>query len=152
MIKLLCVGKVKDRHLAALIDDYVLRINRYHKLEVREVKDEPIGSDSNAVLKKEGEALLREVKDDEYLILLDLHGEMIDSLSFAKKLDSAFISHPKLTFAIGGSLGFSSAVYQRADARLKLSDLTFLHQMTRLLILEQIYRAFKINNHETYHK
>ena len=85
-------------------------------------------------------------------MLLDLHGRSIDSVSFAEKIDKLFISHPKITFVIGGSLGLSGEVRERADERIRLSDLTFLHGMTRLILLEQIYRSFKILNHETYHK
>lgn len=143
---------MKDKHLAALIADYAERISHYHKLQIIEVKDEPIISDEKAVLEKEGERLLKQISADEYVILLDLHGSGIDSLAFSDRLEKLFISHPKITFVIGGSLGLSDAVRKRADERLKLSDLTFLHQMSRLILLEQIYRSFKIINHETYHK
>ncbi|MBR4471057.1 MAG: 23S rRNA (pseudouridine(1915)-N(3))-methyltransferase RlmH [Erysipelotrichaceae bacterium] len=152
MIRLICVGKVKDKHLSALIDDYSKRINHYHRLEIVEVKDEPITSDEKSVLEKEGERVLSKISDNEYVILLDLHGKNIDSLSLADKLDRLFTSYPKICFVIGGSLGLSDQLIQRANERIKLSDLTFLHQMTRLIILEQIYRSFKILHHETYHK
>ena len=86
------------------------------------------------------------------MILLDLHGRSIDSLSLADKLDKLFIRNPRIVFVIGGSLGLDDRLRKRANESLKLSDLTFLHQMTRLILLEQIYRSFKILNHETYHK
>ena len=152
MIKILCVGKVKDRNLAALIDDYVKRIGRYHKIEVIEVKDEPITADEKAVKDKEADYLLKKIGDDDYVILIDLHGKSIDSISFAEKIDKLFNTHSRLCFVIGGSLGFGQSMIDRADERIKLSDLTFLHQMTRLILVEQIYRSFKILNHETYHK
>ncbi len=152
MIRLICVGKIKDKNLEALINDYVTKIRRYHKLEIVEVKDEPITDNETAVLEKEGERVLSKISDDEYVILLDLHGKMIDSVSLAEKIDRLFISHSKICFVIGGSLGLSDKLRKRADEKLKLSDLTFLHQMSRLIILEQIYRCFKILNHETYHK
>ena len=152
MIKLLCVGKVKDGHLAALIDDYTKRIGRYHKIEIVEVKDEAISNDEKAVMNKEAERLLSRIDREDYVILIDLHGKPIDSLSLAKKIDTLFNTHSRLCFVIAGSLGFGEAVIRRADERIKLSDLTFLHQMTRLILLEQIYRSFKILNHETYHK
>lgn len=151
MIKILCVGKVKDRHLAALIEDYRERISHYHKIEIVEVKDEKISDDRN-VLDVEAERLLSKIGSDEYVVLLDLHGSSIDSLQLAKDIDQVFLHHAKLTFVIGGSLGLGEAIRQRADRKIKLSDLTFLHQMTRLILLEQIYRSFKILNHETYHK
>ena len=152
MLKVLCVGKVKDKNLKVLIDDYLSKINHYHKLEIVEVKDESITSDENAVLNREAERLLEKIASDEYVILVDLHGKSIDSVRFAEKMDSLFVHYSKITFVIGGSLGFGEGVKKRANEAIKLSDLTFLHQMTRLILLEQIYRGFKILNHETYHK
>lgn len=152
MIKLICVGKVKDSHLKALIDDYTSKINHYHKLEVIEVKDEPIKDNDKYVLDSEAQRVLSKIDNDEYVILLDLHGKQIDSIEFSNKIDKLFVSYSKICFVIGGSLGLGKALIERANYRLKLSDMTFLHQMTRLIILEQIYRAFKILNHETYHK
>lgn len=152
MLKLICVGRVKDASLKALIDDYQKRIQKYHKLEVIEVKDEPIRDNKKEVLDIEASRIMSKIEKDDYVILLDLHGESLDSVSFAKKIDKLFVSYSKITFVIGGSLGLGEEVKKRANYRLKLSDMTFLHQMTRLIILEQIYRCFKILNHETYHK
>jgi len=152
MIKVIAIGKVKDKHLSALIDDYIKKIQRYHKIEVIEVKDEPITDNEKAVLDKEGQRALDKIDAGEYVILLDLHGKSIDSVSLAEKIDSLFNSHPKITFVIGGSLGLSEKLRERANEKIRLSDLTFLHQMTRLILLEQVYRSFKILNHETYHK
>ena len=152
MLKLICVGKVKDASLKALIDDYQKRIQKYHKLEVIEVKDEPIRENEKEVLDIEASRIMSKIDKDDYVILLDLHGEPLDSVSFPKKIDKLFVSYSKITFVIGGSLGLGEEVRKRANYRLKLSDMTFLHQMTRLIILEQIYRCFKILNHETYHK
>lgn len=152
MLKLICVGRVKDASLKALIDDYQKRIQKYHKLEITEVKDEPIRDNEKEVLDIEASRIMSKIEKDDYVILLDLHGESLDSVSFAKKIDKLFVSYSKITFVIGGSLGLGEEVKKRANYRLKLSDMTFLHQMTRLIILEQIYRCFKILNHETYHK
>ena len=152
MLKLICVGKVKDASLKALIDDYQKRIQKYHKLEVIEVKDEPIRDNGKEVLDIEAFRITSKIDKDDYVILLDLHGESLNSVSFANKIDKLFVSYSKITFVIGGSLGLGEEVRKRANYRLKLSDMTFLHQMTRLIILEQIYRCFKILNHETYHK
>lgn len=152
MIKLICVGKVKDRNLKALIDDYADRINHYHRLEVVEVKDEPINDDEKLVLNREAERVLEKISPGDYVILMDLHGRSYDSVAFAKKIDELFIRNPRICFVIGGSLGLGEALVQRANERIKLSDMTFLHQMTRLILLEQIYRSFKILNNETYHK
>lgn len=152
MIKLVCIGKIKDTNLKALIDDYTKKINRYHKIEVIEVKDEPIKDNEKYVLDTEASRVLSKIEDDEYVILLDLHGKTLDSVEFANKLDKLFISYSKITFVIGGSLGLGQELLDRANYRLKLSDMTFLHQMTRLILVEQIYRSFKILSHETYHK
>lgn len=152
MIKLVCIGKIKDSNLKTLIDDYTKKINKYHKFEVVEVKDEPIKDNEKTVLDIEASRALSKIGNDEYVILLDLHGKTIDSVEFAKKLDKLFINYSKITFVIGGSLGLGEELIKRANYRLKLSDMTFLHQMTRLILVEQIYRSFKILNNETYHK
>jgi len=152
MIKILCVGKVKDKHLQALIDDYVKKITRYHRIEIVEVRDEKITDDEKAILNREAERVLEKIDPDEYVILMDLNGKTIDSVSFAKKIDSIFVHRPKLCFVIGGSLGLGEALLKRADERIRMSDMTFLHQMCRLILLEQIYRSFKILHNETYHK
>ena len=152
MIKLICVGKIKDKALLSLINDYVGRINHYHKLDIIEVKDEPIKDNEKAVLDIEAERVLSKISNDEYVILLDLHGKEIDSVTFSKMLDKTFVTNSKIDIVIGGSLGLGQALINRANYRLKLSEMTFLHQMTRLIILEQIYRSFKILNNETYHK
>ncbi|MBR3227700.1 MAG: 23S rRNA (pseudouridine(1915)-N(3))-methyltransferase RlmH [Erysipelotrichaceae bacterium] len=152
MIKILCVGQIRDGNLKALIEDYRKKINSYQKLEIVEVKDEPIKDDPKEVLDKEAERLLSRIRNDEYVILLDLHGKSIDSLSLADKLDRLFIRCSKITFVIGGSLGLGEEIRKRADEAIKLSDLTFLHQMTRLILMEQLYRCFKILRHENYHK
>lgn len=152
MIKLICVGKIKDKNLASLINDYIKKINHYHKLEVIEVKDEPINDNEKSVLNIEAERVLDKIDKDEYVILMDLHGKSIDSVSLANKIDKLFVSYSKITFVIGGSLGLGEKLLDRANEKIKLSDLTFLHQMTRLILLEQVYRSFKILNHETYHK
>lgn len=152
MIKVLCVGKVKDKHLEALIEDYTKRISKYHKIEVVEVKDEPIRDNDEEVLNIEADRLLNKIDKNDYVILLDLHGKNIDSVSLSKKIDKLFIENAKICFVIGGSLGLGKAIRDRANEAIKLSDLTFLHQMTRLILLEQIYRSFKILHNETYHK
>lgn len=152
MIKIIGIGKIKDKHLEALIEDYTKKISRYHKIEIIEVKDEPIKDDEKTVLDVEASRALSKIKDNEYVILLDLHGKETDSISFAKHVDNLFITNSHITFVIGGSLGLGEALLKRANERLKLSEMTFLHGMTRLILVEQIYRSFKILNNETYHK
>lgn len=152
MIRIIGIGKIKDKNLATLIDDYQKKINRYHKFEIIEVKDEPIRDNEKEVLDIEASRVLKLIQDQDYVILLDLHGKEMDSVSFAEKLDKLFISKPRIVFVIGGSLGLGEELIKRSNNRLKLSEMTFLHGMTRLVLVEQIYRAFKILNNETYHK
>ena len=154
MIRIIAIGKIKDPHLDALIKQYLKQITPYHKIMIEEVKDEPLVANSSdkRIMDKEGERVLKLLKEDEYVVVLDLHGQSMDSLSFAAFIDRIFINHDKLTFVIGGSLGLADSLVKRANRRLQLSEMTFLHSMTRLILLEQIYRAFKINHHETYHK
>lgn len=152
MINVVCVGKIKDKNLSNLIDDYVKKISKYHKINLLEVKDEPINSNNKEVLDIEASRVLKLIHQDDYVILLDIHGKQMDSVEFAKELDKLFIYHSKITFVIGGSLGLGDELVKRANNRLSLSEMTFLHQMTRLILLEQIYRCFKILNNEIYHK
>ena len=158
MIKIIAVGRIKERSLQNLISEYLKRLSGYTKVQVIEVADEAIpASNSQAndqkALNIEGKRILEQIKDKEFVILLDLHGEMLDSVSLAHKLaDLQTYQNSNWSFVIGGSLGLSQEVIDRADFRWKLSDLTFPHQLTRLIIVEQIYRTYKINNNETYHK
>ena len=140
-----------------LEEEYVKRLKAFAKIEITEVKDEPnerVEREKEAVLamEKEGERALAQIKDNDFVILLDLHGSHWDSETFAKKLESWHASGSNLTFVIAGSLGPSQALVRRADVRWKLSDLTFTHLMTRVLVLEQIYRGFMIINGRKYHK
>ena len=152
MIRIIAVGKIKDSHLVSLIEDYKKKINRYHKSEIVEVRDEPIRDNEAEVLKTEGERVLKLIDNRDYVIVLDLHGKQMDSLKFARHIDELFNSNSRIVFVIGGSLGLSKELVDRANERLKLSEMTFLHSMTRLILIEQIYRAFKILGNETYHK
>lgn len=158
MIKLLVVGKIKEKALRMQIEEYEKRLRPFTKLEMIEVGDEiapQTNSDAENELVKdrEGDKLLAKIKDQEYVILLDLWGDMIDSVAFSKKLDQIqTYQSSNITFIIAGSLGPSQAVLKRSNYRWKLSDLTFTHQMTRVLVLEQIYRAFMIMNNNPYHK
>ena len=156
-INIVCVGKIKDSFNKQGIDEYKKRLSRYIKLDIIEVDDAKIKENASPkeeeiVKKEEGIRILKQVKDNEYMILLDLHGKEIDSVEFSKIIDMTSIRFSTITFVIGGSLGLSDAVIQRANYRLCLSKMTFTHQMTRVILLEQIYRSFKILNNEVYHK
>lgn len=151
-IKLICVGKIKETYLEAGIKEYVKRLSTYTKLEIIEVKDEKTTDEDRAKI-IEGNRIIEKLDNNFYNIFIDLHGEELSSekfASFTQKLIDRGIGN--LCFVIAGSLGYSNDVLKYANYRLSLSKLTFTHQMTRLLVLEQIYRVFKINNNETYHK
>ncbi len=156
-VNLICVGKSKDRSLQDLEKEYIKRLQPFTKVSVVEVRDE-----ANARTEREGEA--RRVKDEEakrvlekigpqdYVVLLDLHGREVDSVAFAKKFEGLRDSGRPLVFVIAGSLGPGEELVKRADWRWKLSDLTFTHLMTRVLVLEQLYRGCMISAGRTYHK
>ena len=157
MITLLCVGKNKEKALCQLENEYVKRIQPFSKLQVIEVKDESnvhMERDKEAELirEKEGKRILEKIRPQDFVILLDLHGKMLDSISFSNQLESWFMKSSDLVFVIAGSLGPSNDLVKRANVRWKLSDLTFTNLMTRILVLEQIYRAFMIQNGRSYHK
>ena len=144
MIKIICVGKLKENFLKDAVLEYLKRINKYHKIEIIELLD------SN--LKEEKDLILSKINTKEYNILLDINGKQLNSLEFADKIDKTFISYSNITFIIGGSDGVDDEVKDKVDYKLSFSNLTFPHQLFRVMLLEQIYRSFKINNNETYHK
>lgn len=157
-MKLITVGKLKDKALVSLVDEYVKRLKPYEKVEIIEVAD-MMAPESNSdaqneqVKKIEGERVLAKIKDNEFVILLDLWGESISSEQLAAKIEKIYTyNSSNLTFVIGGSLGLSPELVKRANFRWKLSDCTFTHQMVRVLVLEQFYRATMINRHMPYHK
>lgn len=156
MIRLICVGKLKEPALKKLIEDYARRIQPYRKLSIVELADEP-NSDkpgqNTVTIEKESSAILASIKPNEQVILLDLSGQLMRSETVATLIETNQIHGAKpLVFVIGGSLGINDAVRDRADVRWKLSDNTFPHGIVRLLVLEQIYRAYKIISNQTYHK
>ncbi len=158
MIRVIACGKIKEKWMREGIEEYSKRIQPYEKLEIIEVKDEKTNdsnseADNTRVKNIEGERLLKNIKDDDYVILLDLKGKEIDSVGLSKKIDSIHTNgKSKIDFVIGGSLGLSEDLIKRADERWRISLNTFPHQLCRIIVLEQIYRAFKILNHEPYHK
>ena len=157
-IKIYAIGKIKEQYLKDGIKEYVERIRFYSQIEIIEVSDEPIvNNPSDGDIKKaidiEGKRVLKLLKDSEYLISLDLGQKELKSEQFADFLEKKFVlGGSNISFVIGGSYGLSDELKKRANDTLSLSQMTFLHQMTRLILLEQIYRAFKINRNETYHK
>jgi 23S rRNA (pseudouridine1915-N3)-methyltransferase len=157
-ISIFSVGKLKEKYLKQGIDEYLKRLGPYAKVEVIEVADEKAPEnlsevEMEQVKDKEGERILAKISDDTYVIILAIQGKMISSGELAREMDQlATYGKSKIAFVIGGSLGLSKAVEKRADYALSFSKMTFPHQLMRLVLVEQIYRAFKINRNEPYHK
>ena len=145
MIKILCVGKIKENYLKEMIEDYEKRISKYHKIEIIEVKDEDH-------LEKERDHLLPFISPRDYVITLEILGKTMTSEELAEKIDELFLTHSTITFVIGSSLGLHEDIKKRADLALSFSKFTFPHGLFRGILLEQIYRTFKILNNESYHK
>jgi 23S rRNA (pseudouridine1915-N3)-methyltransferase len=157
-IKVYAIGKIKEQYLKMGIEEYLGRIKPYSQIEIVEVNDEPINenphpSDIKKAIDLEGQKVLKIVKPNEYLIGLDLNKKELNSVEFADFLENKLVQGgSQVSFVIGGSYGLSDALKNRCNDSISLSKMTFLHQMTRLILLEQIYRAFKIKRNETYHK
>ena len=151
MITIICVGKIKEKYMRDAIKEYSKRISKYSKLNIIEVNDFDKGTVFE-IMNKEGNDILRHIKDRDYVITMEIEGNRLSSLEFAKKIDNVFNNYSNIVFVIGGSYGLSNLVKNRSNFRLSFSDLTFPHQLFRVMLLEQIYRVFKINNNETYQK
>ena len=151
-IDILCVGKIKEDYLRAAIAEYTKRLSKYCKLNIIEVADEKtVDKQSKAldeqVKEKEGERLLKYIKDDAYKITLEINGRMLDSVEFSEYLDKLSVgSVSNIQFIIGGSLGLSQNVLKKSDMALSFSKMTFPHQLMRVILLEQIYRCYRISN------
>ncbi|MBQ9391815.1 MAG: 23S rRNA (pseudouridine(1915)-N(3))-methyltransferase RlmH [Lachnospiraceae bacterium] len=157
-IKIITVGKIKEKFYRDAILEYSKRLSSYCKLNIIEVNDEMTKENAsvnevNIVLRKEGERILKSINNNEYIIALAINGKKLDSIEFANKINDLRIhSNSNICFIIGGSLGLSDDVLKKANMKLSFSDMTFPHQLMRVILLEQIYRAFRINNNEPYHK
>ena len=151
MIKLICVGKIKEKYLMDAINEYEKRLSKYTKLRIIEVSD--INNPSkDLVLSKEKELIIKHIEEKDYVITLEIEGNMLSSKELAAKVNNIFNTNSTITFIIGGSYGIHDDIKKRSDYRLSFSKLTFPHQLFRVNLLEQIYRSFKINNNESYHK
>lgn len=151
MIKIICVGKIKEKYLKDAIEEYKKRISKYTKLEIIEVND--IDNPSiDIVLLKEKELIEKHIDTRDFVITMEIEGNMLSSIELARKIDNIFNTNSTITFVIGGSYGIHQDIKARSDYKLSFSKLTFPHQLFRVNLLEQIYRTFKINNNEAYHK
>ena len=157
-ITICCVGKIKEKFYSQAIEEYSKRLSKYCKLEIKEAADEKTpdsASDTvNRMIKeKEGDRLLSFIKDDSYVIALAIDGKMLDSVELSEKIDNLMLSGKSdIVFVIGGSLGLDKRVLDTADYKLSFSKMTFPHQLMRVILLEQIYRSFRIMKNEPYHK
>ncbi len=157
-LSIIAVGRLKEKYLKEGIAEYSKRLSRFCDLEIIEVDDEQAPESLSSaqelqLKKKEAEKIRKKIKDGSVIIALDVKGVKLDSVNFAKKLQSFFISgNSNITLIIGGSLGMDEDLLKTANLRFSMSDLTFPHQLTRLILLEQLFRCFKILNGETYHK
>ena len=157
-ITVISVGKIKEKYFTGAIEEYAKRLSRYCKLELIEVADEktPDGASEGLELQikeKEGERILQKIPDGAFVVALAIDGKMLDSEELADQMERwnvGGISH--VVFLIGGSLGLAPTVLKRADYKLSFSKMTFPHQLMRVILLEQVYRSFRIRNHEPYHK
>ena len=152
-----CVGRLREKFYAAAAEEYVKRISRFGKMEIVELPDLPEPANASdaqraQVMEKEGESILARLKPGDHVAALCVEGPQYTSEAFAEKLSANDMRGGRLVFVIGGSLGLSPAVLRRADEKLSLSRMTFPHQLARVLLLEQVYRACKINAGERYHK
>ena len=157
-ITIVCVGKIKEKFYRDALAEYKKRLSRYCNLTITEVADEKTKEQASetecAIIKdREGERILKSIRDDGYVIALAIDGKNLDSVELSEKIDELGLSgKSNVYFVIGGSLGLSDAVMKRADYKLSFSRMTFPHQLMRVILLEQIYRSYRIINHEPYHK
>lgn len=151
MIKVITVGNIKEKYLKDAIEEYTKRINKYDKIEIIEVKDEGMVEPVKAI-NLEAEKIKKYINPKDYIITMDINGKQITSEEFSNKIDSIYLETSNITFIIGGSYGLSDEIKQMSNYRLSFSKMTFPHQLFRVILLEQIYRAFKISHNESYHK
>ena len=157
-ITIIGVGKIKEKYFSSAIEEYAKRLSRYCKLEIVEVTDEKTPDqasepEENQIKKAEGARILKYIKDGTYTIALAIEGTMLSSTEMAAKLEQLGVNGTShITFIIGGSLGLSHEILERADLKMSFSKMTFPHQLMRVVLLEQIYRAYRINSGEPYHK
>ena len=145
MIKIICLGKIKEQYITDMINDYKTRISKYHKIEIIELKD-------TNNLEEEKDNILKHISNQDYIITLDIKGKELDSLELSKLIDKAFLERGTITFIIGSSNGLSDSIKELSNQNISFSKLTYPHGLFRAILLEQIYRSFKILNNESYHK
>ena len=151
MIKLIVIGQLKEKYLKEAVEEYKKRISKYTNIEIIELKDEGLVEDNKAI-ELEGEKIKKHISNKDYVITLEIEGKELDSIEFAEKIRTIQIEYPNISFIIGGSNGLSKEIKELSNYHLSFSKMTFPHQLFRVLLLEQIYRSYKIINNEKYHK
>lgn len=151
MIKIICLGKIKETYFEQAIREYQKRLTKYTNLEIVELPDEKT-DDKQLALRKEKDRLLKIINPKDYVITLEIIGKEYDSISFAQHLEKLQMEHANITFIIGSSHGLDPAITMLSQEKISFSKMTFPHQLFRILLLEQLYRSFKIMHNETYHK
>ena len=156
-INIICVGKIKEKFLKAALDEYLKRLSKYCKLNILELPDEKIPEKinpniENEIKSKESTNIINHIKKDSYVVCLDLTGKELSSEQFSKNIENISMQSSQITFIIGGSLGLNQQILSLANQKICFSKMTFPHQLIRVFLLEQIFRAFKISNGETYHR
>lgn len=151
MIKIITVGSIKEKYLKDAIDEYLKRLKKYTNIEIIELKDEGLVEEQKAI-QLEGEKILKNISPKDYLITLEIEGKEYSSEEFATKINQIQIENSNIVFVIGGSYGLSKEIKEKSKMHLSFSKMTFPHQLFRVFLLEQIYRAYKILNNESYHK
>ena len=151
MIKIICVGKIKEKFYKDAIEEYKKRLSKYTKLEIIEVKDSKT-DDKTVAIREEEQEILKVLNKEDYIVSLAIEGKEKDSISFSKELMLKTMNSKNIVFIIGGSYGISDNIKELSNELLSFSKMTFPHQLFRVILLEQIYRAYRIANNETYHK
>lgn len=151
MIKIICIGKLKENYLKDAEQEYLKRLKKYTNIELIELQDSNIDIESIA-LEKEKELIEKHLNNKDYLITLEIEGKELSSTELATKLDKTFITNSNVTFIIGGSYGIHPSIKEKSNFKLSFSKMTFPHQLFRILLLEQLFRSYKILNNEKYHK
>lgn len=150
MFKIICIGKIKEKYLQEAIEEYQKRISKYTKLEIIELPD--YNYDIKKTIKEESDNIMKVLNKNDYNILLDINGSLLSSVELSDKINNILINNSNITFIIGGSFGVSDEIKNMVNYKLSFSKMTFPHQLFRIMLLEQIYRSYKILNNETYHK
>ena len=151
MIKIICVGKIKEKFFKEAIEEYKKRLTKYTKINIIEVEDISINNEE-LIKQKESELILKHIDKKDYIITLEIEGKQLTSIELSNKIEDLEQTNPNITFIIGGSYGLDDEIKRISNFKLSFSKLTFPHQLFRVILLEQIYRAYKIKNNESYHK